>query len=134
MKKTSESKYIEGVGRRKTSVARVRIFEGMTANTVNGKDIDKYFATAAEMADAIRPLVVSGLLDKYGFTAVVKGGGLTGQVGAISLGLARAIVKMDETFKPELRKEGLMTRDSRMVERKKYHHIKARKKPQFSKR
>lgn len=134
MKKTSENKYIEGIGRRKTSVARVRIFAGMTANTVNGKPIDKYFATPAEMSEALRPLVVSGLLDTYGFTAVVNGGGISGQVGAVSLGIARAIVKMDETMKPALRKEGLVTRDSRMVERKKYHHIKARKKPQFSKR
>lgn len=134
MSKTSSAKYFEATGRRKTSTARVRVFKGEATNVVNEKSIDKYFETAKQMADAVRPLVVSGLMDKYYFTAKVSGGGKSGQVGAISLGIARALIDMDAELKPALRKEGLVTRDPRMVERKKYHHVKARKKPQFSKR
>jgi small subunit ribosomal protein S9 len=81
-----------------------------------------------------RPLIVVGLEGKYYFTAKVSGGGITGQIESIRLGLARALYDMDEELKTTLRKEGLVTRDPRMVERKKYHHVKARKKPQFSKR
>lgn len=82
----------------------------------------------------MRPLIVVGLEEKYYFTAKVSGGGITGQIDAIKLGLARALYKMDPELKAILRKDGLITRDSRAVERKKYHHLKARKKPQFSKR
>jgi small subunit ribosomal protein S9 len=132
--KTSTGKYIEGIGRRKTSIARVRIVKGEATNSVNEKPIDKYFVTAKQMADAVRPLVVAGLMDKYYFTAKVSGGGISGQVGAIALGLARALVEMDPELRHAFRPENLLTRDPRMVERKKYHHVKARKKPQFSKR
>lgn len=134
MSKTSTAKYTEAVGRRKNATARVRLFAGAATNAINEKPIDKYLVTAKEMADAVRPLVVSGLLDKYYFTAHVNGGGISGQVGAISLGIARCLVEIDPTLKVALKAEGLMTRDPRMVERKKYHHVKARKKPQFSKR
>jgi len=128
-------KYFEGIGRRKRSTARVRIYAGDKTSTINGKAINEFFGSR-ENAETIvqRPLIVVGLEKKYYFTATVNGGGVTGQLEAIRLGLARALYKMDESLKPTLRKEGLVTRDPREVERKKYDHVKARKKPQFSKR
>lgn len=129
------SKYTEGIGRRKTSTARVRVYKGDKASTVNGKAITEYFASEKDANKEInRPLIVTGLDKKYYFTAKVSGGGMTGQVESVRLGLARALYEMDEALKPVLRKENLVTRDPRAVERKKYHHLKARKKPQFSKR
>ena len=129
----SGNKYVEGIGRRKTSTARVRLFKGNKTSTVNGKPLDEYFGRMLR-DEVMKPLQVTELEGKYYFTAKVRGGGFTGQQGAITLGLARAIYKMDDTLKPVLRKAGLVTRDPRMVERKKYDHLKARKKPQFSKR
>jgi small subunit ribosomal protein S9 len=127
--------FFEGIGRRKTSTCRVRIYEGKKANTVNGKALVEYFNGVEKVSrEAVKPLQVTELENKYYFTAVVSGGGITGQVDAISLGLARALYKMDETLKPVLRTAGLVTRDARAVERKKYNLRKARKKKQFSKR
>lgn len=127
--------YTEGIGRRKTSTARVRIFKGSKISTVNGKPVVDYFLGLERTEGLIfRPLTVSGLEGDYYFVAKVQGGGITGQLEAIRLGLARALYAMDPELKSELRKEGLVTRDPRAVERKKYHHRKARKKPQFSKR
>jgi small subunit ribosomal protein S9 len=129
------SKYIEGIGRRKTSTARVRLYKGDKASTVNKQPVSEYFSMNKDAEKIIdRPLIVVGLEGKYYFTAKVSGGGITGQIESIRLGLARALYDMDEELKTTLRKEGLVTRDPRMVERKKYHHVKARKKPQFSKR
>jgi small subunit ribosomal protein S9 len=128
-------KYTEGIGRRKTSTARVRIYQGDSASTVNGVAISEYFSARKDAEKIVnRPLIVVGLDGKYYFTAKVYGGGITGQLGSVRLGLARALYKMDPDLKSVLRKEGLITRDPRAVERKKYHHVKARKKPQFSKR
>ncbi len=128
-------KYFEGIGRRKRAVARVRIYSGDKASTVNGKALDEYFLGEKEIEKFIKkPLLVVDLAKKYYFTAKVGGGGMTGQKEAVRLGLARAIYKMDPELKPALRKEKLVTRDPREVERKKYDHVKARKKPQFSKR
>ena len=128
-------KYFEGIGRRKTSTARVRIYKGDKASTINGVPAVDYLK---EMNKAelyiIRPLTVVGLEKQYYFTAKVQGGGITGQADAIRLGLARAINEMNPEVKPTLRKEDLLTRDPREVERKKYNRRKARKKPQFSKR
>lgn len=129
------SKYIEGIGRRKKSTARVRLYKGDKASTVNEQPVSEYFSMNKDAEKIIdRPLIVVGLEGKYYFTAKASGGGITGQIEAIRLGLARALYDMDEERKTTLRKEGLVTRDPRMVERKKYHHVKARKKPQFSKR
>lgn len=129
------TKYFEGIGRRKTSTSRVRIYSGQKASTVNAKAIDEYFANNKDAEKLINyGLLVTDLKDKYYFTAKVNGGGMNSQIDAIRLGLGRALSIMDESLKPVLRKAGLMTRDPREVERKKYHHIKARKKPQFSKR
>lgn len=129
------SKYIEGIGRRKTSTARVRLYKGDKASTVNKQPVSEYFSMNKDAEKIVnRPLIVVGLDGKHYFTARVSGGGTTGQLEAVRLGLARALYDMDEELKSALRKEGLVTRDPRMVERKKYHHVKARKKPQFSKR
>jgi len=128
-------KYFEGIGRRKTSTARVRIFEGDSTSTVNDVPFDEYFSKVKNAGDVARkPLRVTNLDGKYYFSAKVNGGGMTGQVESIQLGISRALYEMDSELKAVLRKEELVTRDPRMVERKKYHHIKARKKPQFSKR
>lgn len=128
-------KYFEGIGRRKTSTARVRIYEGDDAFVVNDKPFDEYFAKVKNAKDEIiKPLRIVNLEGKYYISAKVNGGGYTGQVQAVQLGVARAIYNMNPEFKTVLRKSGLVTRDPRMVERKKYHHVKARKKPQFSKR
>lgn len=128
-------RYFEGIGRRKTSTARVRIYKGDKASTINGVPATDYLK---EMNKSelyiIKPLTVVGLEKQYYFTAKVQGGGITGQADAIRLGLARAINKMNPEVKPTLRREDLLTRDPREVERKKYHRRKARKKPQFSKR
>lgn len=128
-------KYFESIGRRKRSTARVRIFEGTKVSTVNGKALVD-FVKGSNKTDLYieRPLIVTGLEKKYYFSAHVNGGGITGQADAIRLGLARAIYNMSPELKTVLRKEDLITRDQREVERKKYSQIKARKKPQFSKR
>ena len=131
----SKTKYTEGIGRRKTSTCRVRLFEGDEVSTINGLPVEEYFKGNPEAKKTVmEPLVVAGLVGKYHFTAKVNGGGTTGQLESIVLGLSRAIYSMDETLKPSLRKEGFVTRDPRAVERKKYNQRKARKKPQFSKR
>ncbi|HVX92729.1 MAG TPA: 30S ribosomal protein S9 [Candidatus Dojkabacteria bacterium] len=126
--------FFEGIGRRKTSIARVRLFEGKAKSVINDKPYDEYFYTGENAKNAIKPLTLLGLEGKYHFIVKVTGGGLTGQVEAIQLGIGRALYKMNPELKPELRKAGYVTRDSRMVERKKYHQVKARKKGQFSKR
>ncbi len=131
----AKNKYFEGIGRRKTSTCRVRIYEGDETSTVNGMPIDEYFKGIPEAKKKIEePLVTVELTGKYYFTAQVSGGGTTGQIDSVQLGLARALYEMDESLKPALRDAELVTRDPRAVERKKYHHKKARKKPQFSKR
>lgn len=126
--------YTEGIGRRKKSTARVRIYKGKKDSMVNEKTVEEYFLKKIDLRDVLTPLMLTELREKYYFTAKVSGGGVTGQVGAVRLGLARAIYKMDPDLKPILRQNGMVTRDSRMVERKKYSYKKARKKPQFSKR
>ena len=127
-------RYFEGIGRRKTSTARVRIYNGSKSSAVNEIPAEEYFDARGEYADVISPLVISGKDKDMYFTAQVVGGGVTGQREAVRLGIARALIEMDEELKPDLRKSGLVTRDPRMVERKKYNRRKARKKPQFSKR
>jgi small subunit ribosomal protein S9 len=124
----------QGTGRRKTSIARVRLMAGTGKRTVNGRDLDQYFSRLALSRIAIQPLVSSNNLDKYDIVANVRGGGTTGQAGAISLGVARALLRIDATLRGMLGKEGLLTRDSRMKERKKYGQAAARKRFQFSKR
>lgn len=127
-------KYFEGIGRRKTASARVRIFAGDKPSVVNGKPVDEYFPAEGAVKDLMRPLQITSLEGKYYFSANVMGGGITGQLESARLGLARALYTMDETLKPTLRTANLITRDARIVERKKPNFRKARKKAQFSKR
>jgi small subunit ribosomal protein S9 len=123
-----------GTGRRKSSIARVRLMAGTGKRTVNGRDLDQYFSRLALSRIATQPLVASNTLDRYDLVANVRGGGTTGQAGAISLGVARALLRTDPTLRGMLGKEGLLTRDARMKERKKYGQAAARKRFQFSKR
>lgn len=122
------------IGRRKTSTARLYIEEGKGNFEVNGKPIDDYFKTKARLNVARLPLDVTELDGNYDIKVTVRGGGITGQAGAISLALARALDDLNEDVHGTLKEKGLLTRDDRMVERKKYGQPKARKKFQFSKR
>ena len=123
-----------GTGRRKTSVARVRLSQGTGKRLVNGRPLDEYFSRIALSRVAIQPLVASNTVDKLDLIATAHGGGLSGQAGAICLGAARALLRMDGSLRSPLGKEGLLTRDARMKERKKYGQAAARKRFQFSKR
>ncbi|MBR3002219.1 MAG: 30S ribosomal protein S9 [Clostridia bacterium] len=123
-----------GTGRRKSSVARVRIVEGSGKITVNGKDIDEFFGLETLKVIVRQPLAVTNTTAKYDVIANVKGGGATGQAGAIRHGISRALNEANAEFRPALKSNGFLTRDPRMKERKKYGLKKARKAPQFSKR
>jgi small subunit ribosomal protein S9 len=120
-------------GRRKTSVARVWLTQGSGKVVVNKSDVEAYFGEALRM-QALMPLTALGVHEEFDIWCTVKGGGVSGQAGALRLGLARAMVVADEEFRRPLRKKGMLTRDSRMVERKKYGQPGARKRFQFSKR
>ena len=121
-------------GRRKTAVARIYLTEGSGNITVNGKDYKEYFPTLPLQYVVTQSLEVSGSSGKFDVNVNVAGGGVTGQAGAVRLAIAKAIVELDPETKPSLSAKGLMTRDNRMVERKKPGRKKARKKFQFSKR
>ena len=124
-----------GTGRRKTSVARVRLIPGGQGVVINGKSMAEYFGGREILAKIVeQPLTLTETLDKYEVRVNVCGGGNAGQAGAIRHGVSRALVEADETLKAALREAGFLTRDSRMVERKKYGQKKARRSPQFSKR
>ncbi|MFM1801145.1 MAG: hypothetical protein RJA81_497 [Planctomycetota bacterium] len=123
-----------GTGRRKTAVARVRVLEGTGKFIVNGLPVDDYFVDEIQRATVRRPLNVVEMNGRVDVLVNVKGSGKSAQAGAVSLGIARGLVVMREDLKPALHHEELLTRDSRMVERKKYGHKKARKSFQFSKR
>ena len=126
--------YIWGTGRRKTSTARVRIKAGTGKFLVNGKELDEFFCTDDTRSRAQQPLVVTETRNTYDVWVRVAGGGITGQSGAVSLGVARALRSENENFERLLREHGLLTRDSREVERKKYGRHGARRSTQFSKR
>ena len=125
---------INTLGRRKTSVARVYLTKGTGKVTVNKKDVADFFPVALLQVKIQQPFVLTETKDQYDVTVNVTGGGINGQAEAIRLGISRALVKISEDFKPVLKADGLMTRDPRMVERKKPGQPKARKKFQFSKR
>ena len=131
---TSSKPYFYGTGRRKKSVARVRIVPGTGVITINKKDIDEYFGLETLKLIVNQPFGVTETAGKFDIIANVCGGGLSGQAGAIRHGLARALVQADENYKPALKAAGLLTRDPRMKERKKYGLKGARRAPQFSKR
>ena len=123
-----------GTGRRKTSVARVRLSSGSGKVTVNGRAFETYFPTDSLRMVVQQPLTVTGTADKFDVRANVSGGGPAGQAGAVRHGIARALLLADAALRPSLKSEGLLTRDPRMKERKKYGQPGARKRFQFSKR
>jgi len=126
--------YTLGTGRRKTSTARVRIKAGTGKFTVNGRDLEAFFTTHDTRDKAQQALRITETRNIYDISCTVDGGGITGQAGAVSLGIARALCRENENFDKMLREQGLLTRDSREVERKKYGRHKARRSTQFSKR
>lgn len=130
----TEKLMFNGTGRRKKSIARVRIVAGNGNITVNQKSIDEYFGTDILKVIVKQPLVATNTLDKYDVICTVTGGGFTGQAGAIRHGISRALLEANAEYRPVLKQNGFLTRDSRMKERKKYGLKKARKAPQFSKR
>jgi small subunit ribosomal protein S9 len=123
-----------GTGRRKKSVARVRLVPGEGKIVINKRNIENYFGLETLMLIVNQPLALTGTKEKFDVLVNVHGGGYTGQAGAIRHGISRALLKADETLRPELKKAGFLTRDPRMKERKKYGLKKARKASQFSKR
>ena len=131
---TSAKPYFYGTGRRKSSVARVRLYPGTGVITINGKDIDEYFGLETLKLIINQPLDVTENIGKFDVVANVNGGGISGQAGAIRHGIARALLTADETYRGALKAAGLLTRDPRMKERKKYGLKAARRAPQFSKR
>ena len=128
------TKEIVSVGRRKRATARVRLSPGSGKFIVNGKEVSDYLARAVLVQHAKAPFEATETVDRYDIRANCDGGGLTGQAGALRLGIARALIEADEKFAPVLRKTGMVTRDAREVERKKYGQPGARKRFQFSKR
>jgi small subunit ribosomal protein S9 len=128
------SSSLMATGRRKTSIARVILHNGKGSIVVNSKTFENYFPLDTMRNSILAPLLVTDSMGKYDLLVNVQGGGTTGQAGAVQLGIARALVKLNENLRNVLRSEGLLTRDPRMVERKKYGQKKARKRFQFSKR
>ena len=132
---TPKKAYFYGTGRRKSSVARVRIIPGTGVITINGRDIDDYFGLETLKLIVRQPFVATNTLGKFDIIAKVIGGGVSGQAGAIRHGLSRALLQASESeYRPILKKAGFLTRDPRMKERKKYGLKAARRAPQFSKR
>ena len=126
--------FFYGTGRRKKSVARVRVYAGTGKITINDRDIDDYFGLETLKLIVRQPLTLTGTTEKFDIVCRVNGGGVTGQAGAIRHGISRALLQYDEELRPALKKAGLLTRDPRMKERKKYGLKGARRAPQFSKR
>ena len=130
----NKAPFFYGTGRRKHSVARVRLYQGTGKVTINDRDIDDYFGLDTLKLIINQPYGVTGTEGKFDIVANVKGGGMSGQAGAIRHGLARALLTVDENYRSALKKAGFLTRDPRMKERKKYGLKAARRAPQFSKR
>ncbi|MDE6583539.1 MAG: 30S ribosomal protein S9 [Clostridia bacterium] len=133
-KKVNKGGYFIATGRRKKSIARVRLCSGSGKFEINGRSVDDYLQRDTLIFVAKQPLTLTQTSDKYDVIVNVIGGGISGQAGAVGHGIARALVKVSETYRKELKDAGLLTRDPRMKERKKYGLKKARKAPQFSKR
>ncbi|MDP2936057.1 MAG: 30S ribosomal protein S9 [Dehalococcoidia bacterium] len=126
--------YYYATGRRKEAIARVRLVPGTGAVLINGKSLETVFPRLDHQSMVMQPLRVTQTAGQFNVQASVEGGGITGQAGAISLGVARALTKFDATLKAGMRKFGLLTRDARVKERKKYGLKRARKAPQYTKR
>jgi len=131
---TAEATHSEGVGRRKTSVARVRLKPGAGRMTINGRDPKEYFRRSRLTDEIARPFALTGTTGRFDMTAVISGSGLASQAGALRLAIARSLVAWQADWRPALTGEGLLTRDPRMVERKKYGIRGARRRPQWTKR
>ncbi len=125
---------VQATGRRKESTARVRLRDGGGQMTLNGKALEVYFPTMAQRMRVMEPLQLTNTQGRYDIDAKLEGGGVTGQVDALRLGISRALVELDPELRPTLKKSGLLTRDARRVERKKYGLRKARRAPQYTKR
>ena len=125
---------VQSTGRRKSSIARVRLYEGTGSFTLNNRSLESYFPQAALRMRVMGPLKTADAEGRYDVHAQLEGGGFTGQSDALRLGIARALIELDPELRPALKKEGMLTRDSRRVERKKYGLRKARRAPQFTKR
>ena len=128
------ARYFEAVGRRKEASARVRLYPGTGKIIVNDKELADYFPRERDRLQLMEPLEVTGNVDSFNVTVLVRGGGITGQAGAVRLGIARALLTSDENLRKVLHSIGCLTRDSRMKERKKYGLKRARKAPQYTKR
>ena len=128
------ARYYEAVGRRKTATARVRLYAGTGKIVVNDREMDEYFPRLGDRCHLLEPLEATGNKDSFNITVLVKGGGPSGQAGAVRHGIARALVVADENLRRPLRRGGFLTRDARMKERKKYGLKRARKAPQYTKR
>jgi len=128
------ARYYEAVGRRKTSSARVRLYPGTGTILVNERPMAEYFPRETDVLAVVRPLQVTDTANSYNVSIHVIGGGLTGQAGATAHGIARALCEADENLRPVLKRNGLLTRDARAKERKKYGLKRARKAPQYTKR
>lgn len=125
---------VQSTGRRKESVARVRLYDGSGAVTLNGRSLEDYFPTMAARMRVMEPLQLTDSQGRFDINATIEGGGTTGQVDALRLGIARALVEVDPVLRSALKKAGLLTRDARVVESKKYGLRKARRAPQYTKR
>ncbi len=130
----ASERYFYGTGRRKTAVARVRLYPGSGEMLVNGRGFKSVFTTGTHQAAVLAPLKAVGAAERFNVQAKIAGGGISGWAGALSHGIARALAASDETTKPALRRQKLLTRDARMKERKKVGLKRARKAPQYTKR
>lgn len=130
----AEDKYIWGTGRRKNALARVRICTGTGEVKINGREVEEYFPRLVWQTQVYQALKTAGVEGRVDVFVNASGGGLTGQAGAVKLGIARALIRLNPDFRSALKKEGLLTRDPRMVERKKFGQKGARGKRQYSKR
>ena len=129
-----QEKYIYATGKRKSAIARVRITPGTGKITINKKELNDFYSLATLKAVVLKPFTVANMMEKYDVIATVKGGGYSAQAGAVAHGISKALATIDLDTRTALKKDGLLTRDSRVKERKKYGLKKARKAPQFSKR
>ena len=132
----TDTHYYEGLGRRKEATARIRLHTGGAGNSfvVNDKPVEEYFTRIVDQSQINKPLKVTGTEGRFDITVKVSGGGVTGQAGAVRLGIARALLKADPDYRKSLREQGLLTRDARDKERKKPGLKRARKAPQYTKR
>ena len=130
----ADQQYVEGIGRRKRATARVRIVAGSGNVVVNDLPVNEYFTRERDLLDLAAPLRLTGTDGRFDISVKVAGGGISGQAGAVRMGVARALLKWDESLRVTLRKEGFLTRDSREKERKKPGLKRARKAPQYTKR